>query len=84
MQEAIFIWFDIFSCSQHKADHPGSAALVAHTSEVVAAARSVAVVLHPFDAPLALQRAWCVARPSPLIAVVRMQPRPTLCLQVYF
>jgi hypothetical protein len=83
-QEATFIWFDIFSRRQHKAAQPGSAALVAATSELVAATRSVAVVLHPFDAPLSLRRAWCDARCRPLLAIVCTHSAPHCFCRCFF
>ena len=59
-QETTFIWFDIFSCRQHATSQQCSSALLARFSEIVAKTGNMAVVLHPFDKPLALKRAWCV------------------------
>jgi hypothetical protein len=59
-QETVFIWFDVFSCRQHVSPLQSSASLIEGFADVVKKAGSVAVVLHPFDDPLALKRMWCV------------------------
>ena len=59
-QETVYIWFDVFSCRQHVLPLQSSASLIEGFADVVKKAGSVAVVLHPFDDPLALKRMWCV------------------------
>jgi hypothetical protein len=61
-QVAGFIWFDVFSYRQHDIPQDTSAPTCAITlmSEVVAKTGSLALMLHPFDNPLSLKRAWCV------------------------
>jgi hypothetical protein len=58
MQGTTFIWFDIFSRRQHCASEQHSSARIAVTNRAVVQAGSIALVLHPFDEPLALKRAW--------------------------
>jgi hypothetical protein len=66
-QVAAFIWFDVFSYRQHDIPQDSSAqtSVITLMSEVVAKTGSLALMLHPFDNPLSLKRAWCV-RPHTL------------------
>ncbi|KAJ3293460.1 Kinesin light chain 3 [Borealophlyctis nickersoniae] len=56
----VIVWFDLFSISQHQvAEHP----FTWWTGTFMKAIRelgSVLMILHPFNNPIALGRAWCV------------------------
>ena len=55
---AVFIWFDVFSTSQHSAlDIPSSQWMVVFR-QAIERMGSVAMVLQPWNDPLALKRAW--------------------------
>ena len=55
---AVFIWFDVFSTSQHSAlDIPSSQWMVVFR-QAIEKMGSVAMVLQPWNDPLALKRAW--------------------------
>jgi hypothetical protein len=61
-QAAAFIWIDVFCHRQHDVPQDSSAptSVVARMSEVISKTGSLALMLHPFDDPLSLKRAWCV------------------------
>ena len=55
---AVFIWFDVFSTSQHSAlDIPSSQWMIVFR-QAIEKMGSVAMVLQPWNDPLALKRAW--------------------------
>jgi len=55
-----FIWFDVFSTSQHTAiDRPSSWWMGVFKSSIEKMGQ-LAMVLQPWDDPAALKRAWCV------------------------
>jgi hypothetical protein len=58
--QTTFIWFDVFSASQHMhVDRPSSWWMDTFKSAISKMGR-LAMVLNPWDNPAALKRAWCV------------------------
>ena len=53
-----FIWFDVFSTSQHSAIDKPSSWWMSTFRDAIAKMGSLAMVLQPWDDPLALKRAW--------------------------
>jgi hypothetical protein len=58
--QTTYIWFDVFSTSQHTSiDRPSSWWMDTFKNTIAKMGR-LAMVLNPWDNPAALQRAWCV------------------------
>jgi hypothetical protein len=53
-----FIWFDVFSTSQHSAIDKPSSWWMSTFRDAIAKMGSLAMVMQPWDDPLALKRAW--------------------------
>jgi hypothetical protein len=53
-----FIWFDVFSTSQHSAIEKPSSWWMSVFGQAIAKMGSLALVLQPWDDPQVLKRAW--------------------------
>ena len=54
----VYIWFDVFSTSQHSALDIPSSEWMQVFQQAIEKMGSVAMVLHPWNDPLVLKRAW--------------------------
>ena len=55
-----FVWVDLFSISQHSKEMRSEEWLRGTLTQVVARAKRVLVLLHPWDTAMSLSRAWCM------------------------
>jgi hypothetical protein len=57
----VYMWFDVFSTSQHCALDIPSSEWMRVFRQAIEKMGSLAMVLQPWNDPLALKRAWCAA-----------------------
>ncbi|KAJ3044776.1 Kinesin light chain 3 [Rhizophlyctis rosea] len=60
MSQSAVVWIDLFSLPQHNRDSVTSNWLTTTFFDTIASIVNVIMILHPWDNPIVLKRAWCI------------------------